>query len=454
MTARHAKSGKVSLWEIAAFAAPAAPLLALTLPTIIFLPPHYASHLGLPLGVVSIIFLAARVLDFIIDPFVGGLQDRTQTRWGRRRVWLAATCPPLMLLIWVTFLGLPHGADAWLVGAAVMAMYAVYAATMVGHLGWAGELVPTYHGRTRVLGAVQLASMMGQTLMLVLAAIVVQGFGGDDADAVAAMGWTLIVMLPVTIGLTMLFVREDDVPPQPHLGFAGAVRTVIENRTVRRVLAPDLLLGIAQGTSGGLFLFYFQFVLGFEREAQTLLAIYFIAGLLGVPIWWWLGRRFGKHRALQIAFTYTALTTALLFVMPHGAFNVVGPFMALAGLGQGGGVLLTRSLMADVVDEDELKTGARRSGVYFGLLLTTSKLGLATGPLAYAVLGLVGFDASAGASNTPEALATLSGLFIGVPIVLCLAGAFSLRNYPLDERRQAELAAAISARHARNSENT
>jgi Na+/melibiose symporter-like transporter len=223
---------------------------------------------------------------------------------------------------------------------------------------------------------------------------------------------------------------------------------------VRRVLTPDLLLGIAQGTSGGLFLFFFQFVLGFERESQTLLAIFFVAGLLGVPIWWWLGRRVGKHHALQIAFTYTAVTTALLFVMPHGAFHIVAPFMALAGLGQGGGVLLTRSLMADVVDDDELKTGARRSGVYFGLLLTTSKLGLATGPLAYAVLGWAGFDANAGANNTPEALGTLSALFIGVPIVLCLLGALSLRNYPLDENRQAELAAAISARHARNSANT
>ncbi|HRO04285.1 MAG TPA: MFS transporter, partial [Terricaulis sp.] len=203
-----------------------------------------------------------------------------------------------------------------------------------------------------------------------------------------------------------------------------------------------------------LFLWYFQFVLGFERESQTLLAIYFLAGLAGVPIWWIAARKLGKHRALQAAMLYTAITTAFLLVLPSGDFGIAAPFMAIAGLSQGGGVLLTRTLMADVVDEDELMTGARRSGLYFGLLMTTSKLGVAAGPITYAILGLAGFDATSGATNSPQALGTLSALFIGGPILLCVLTALSLRNYPLDEARQAALAAAIAERHAANSENT
>ena len=61
-----------------------------------------------------------------------------------------------------------------------------------------------------------------------------------------------------------------------------------------------------------------------------------------------------------------------------------------------GGVLLTRTMMADVVDEDELNTGARRSGLFFGLLLTTSKAGAALGPITYAILGAAGFLAETG----------------------------------------------------------
>jgi Na+/melibiose symporter-like transporter len=439
---------RISVWEIMAFAAPAAPLLALTLPSIIFLPPHFAEHLGVPLWAVSAIFLGARLLDLAIDPFIGGIQDRTESKFGRRRLWLAATCVPLMIMIWIVFLGLGPGTSIGVAAIAMLILYAVFAAMMVAHLGWSGELIPTYHGRTHVLGAVQVASLVGQTIMLVLAGVVVQAMGGSDADAVHAMGWTILLLLPLTTLIAVMFVPEAQRPPQPHMGIREAFQTILQNYSCRRVLLPDLLLGIAQGVSGGLFLFYFQYVLGFEQESQTLLAIYFLAGLAGVPVWWIAARKLGKHRALQWTFIYTAVTTALIPVMPAEQFHIVAPFMALAGMSQGGGVLLTRAMMADVVDEDEVNTGARRSGLYFGLLLTTSKLGVAAGPLTYAVLGLVGFDAAIGAENTPLALNTLSALFIIVPVVLFVLGALSLQNYPLDEKRQAALAAAIAARQS------
>lgn len=444
---------KRSNWEIAAFAAPAAPLLALSLPTIIFLPPYFASYLGIPLAAVSAIFLGARVFDLLIDPMMGGIQDRTESSFGRRRLWLAVSCPFLMLLIWWVFLGLGPGANEGVAALAMFLLYFVGAAMIIAHLGWAAELIPTYHGRTHVLGMVQTASMIGQVLMLLIAGMAAQGEGGNNASAVHAMGWTLIFLLPVTT-LLALTIREERQPTQPHLSFKESVRVLLQNRSAQRVLVPDLLLGIAQGVSGGLFLFYFQMILGFERESQTLLAIYFLAGLAGVPIWWIAARKFGKHRALQGAMLYTAVTTAMLGILPPENFIVVAPFMAVAGLAQGGGVLLTRSLMADVVDEDELACGARRSGLYFGLLLTTSKLGIAAGPVTYAILGLVGFSAVEGAQNSSPALTTLAALFIGVPIVLCLLTLWSLQNYPLDETRQRELHDAIEARHAANKENT
>lgn len=441
---------KISGWEIAAFAAPAAPLLALSLPTIIFIPPYFASHLGIPLYVVSAIFFFVRLADIVIDPTIGNFEDRTVHPWGRRRIWLTLACAPLMALIWFLFLGLWPGVPIAIAALTVFLLYLVYAAMMIAHLSWAGELVPTYHGRTHVLGAVQLASAIGSVLMLAIAGFVAQTHTGDrdsaNTAAIAAMGWTMVFLLPVATAIAVIFVPEEKKPPQQHVTLAQTFKALLENKSAQRVLLPDFFLGIAQGVSGGLFLFYFQYVLGFTHTAQTLLAIYFVAGLAGVPLWWFAGRKWGKHRALQGAFIYTAVTTAILFVLPAANFGLAAPFMFVAGVANGGGILLTRSMMADVVDEDELVTGARRSGLFFGLLLTTSKAGAAFGPVTYAILGLAGFNAAAGAENTPAALATLSALFIGVPIVLCLLGMLTLFNYPLDEKRQAELQAAIAAR--------
>lgn len=456
MTETQKSERKISTLDIVAFAAPAAPLLALSLPTIIFIPPYFASHLGIPLVTVSAIFFCVRLADIIIDPSIGNLQDRTEHSWGRRRFWLSVSCPPLMAMIWLIFIGLWPGVSVAIAAAAVFVLYVVYASMMLAHLGWAGELIPTYHGRTRVLGAVQVASAVGQVLMLAIAGYVAQTHegAGRDAAAVAAMGWSMIFMLPIATLLTVAIVPEAKRPPQEHLSLGKTIKTLLESRAAQRVLLPDFLLGIAQGVSGTLFLFYFQFVLGFERESQTLLAIYFVSALLGIPVWWLAAQRWGKHRALQGALLYTAATTAVLMVIPAHNFMLAAPFMVAGGMANGGGVLLTRSMMADVVDEDELATGTRRSGLFFGLLLTTSKLGVASGPLALGVLGLAGFHATTGAENTPEALMALTVMFIAVPIVLCVMGALTLRKYPLDAKRQAELHAAIEARHAANSANT
>jgi len=444
---------KISWWQLAAFAAPAAPLNAMTLPSVIFLPPHLATYVGVPLSVVSAIFIGVRMLDIIIDPGIGNFQDRTHVPLGRRKFWLIFGTPFIMAAVWLSYIYLAPGASIPLVAAAIVFVFFTYALMAIAHTAWAGELIPTYHGRTHVLGAMQFAGLIGSSLMLVVAGYVAQK-SNSNAQAVFAMGWTIIALMPICVGAASLFVREQPRPPQPHLTLVQTLTTLAKNRLAQRVLLPDLILGFSQGISGGLFLFYFQFVLGFTHSSQALLAVYFISGLVGVPIWWFVARKLGKAHALQANFLYAFCTTIGLLILPANNFALVAPYMVLAGISQGGSALLTRALMADVVDDDEVRTGARRSGIYFGILLTTSKVGVALGPLTYIALQIAGFQPHEGTQNTAEALGTLSALFIGGPASLYLLGALSLRKYPLDEAAQAALAAIIAERHAANNANT
>ncbi|MBC7767330.1 MAG: MFS transporter [Phycisphaerales bacterium] len=452
MTAPKKSDGKISILEIAAFAAPAAPLLALGLPTIMFLPQYFIRDLGIEAG--AAIFALARLLDVFIDPAIGSLQDRTVSKWGRRRFWLAVSCPLLMFFVWWAFHGLTSSSGMIAATIVVLALFSAFASMMIAHLGWAGELVPTYHGRTRVLGIVQIVSLVGQVGVLALAAYVQTRPGATEADVIEAMGWFLLIGLPITTAIALFVVPERQTPPQTHLSVIASLRAVWRNTFARRVLLVDLLFGFAQGIAGTLFVFYFQYILGFENTSNLLLFIYFVAGLIGVPLWMWIGRRWGKHRGLQGAFVYTAVTTLMIVIMPAGNFPLVAVGMAIAGLAQGGGILLTRALMADVVDADELETGARRSGLYFGLMLTTSKIAIIAGPLTLVVLQLIGFDAGLGGQNSDAILFALGALFIGGPALFALLAAALLQNYPLDEARQAELHAAIVARQAANNENT
>lgn len=438
---------RVGLFQLSAFAAPSMPLLALSLPSLIFLAPYFNEHLGLSLTTVSLIFLSARILDIVIDPMIGGFQDRSTPKMGRRRFWLAATTPFFMAIIWVVFVGLQPGSPPPLVAACVLVMYALYSSMTIAHLSWAGELQPDYHGRTRTLGAVQVAGMIGYVAMLLLPAIVMQS-GGKSATAVHVMGYAALVALPTTIALCVLTVKERALPPQPHVGFRETLRALAENKSLRMVLGPDFLIGVGYGVTGGLFLFLFRHYLGFTASSELLLLVYFLSGLCGIPFWTWLGRRIGKHRALQVGCIHAGIMLALTPLIPKGEFWIGIAVLVLAGFSQSAGTMLVRSMMADVVDEDTVKTGGQRSGLFFGLMLTTSKVGLAMGPLTYAVLDVFGFDAKLGAANTPTAMTALVILFTGVPFVLNMLAAWWVRDYALDEHRQRTLRDEITARGA------
>jgi glycoside/pentoside/hexuronide:cation symporter, GPH family len=451
LSVTQTSAAEVSAWKILAFAAPAGPLLALGLPTIMFLPQYFIRDLGIEAG--AAIFVIARVLDVFIDPMIGGIQDRTVSSWGRRRLWLALSCPVLMLFVWWAFQGLTPTSGFIAALIAALALFSGFASMMIAHLGWAGELIPTYHGRTRVLGVVQLVSLAGQVGVLGVAAYV-QSQGASSADVVHAIGWFLIIGLPITTFIALAIVPERQLPPQSHLSLGQSIAAVWRNQFARRVLGVDLLLGIAQGVAGTLFIFYFEFVLDFESASNLLLFTYFVAGLLGTPIWIYSSRRWGKHRALQATFIWTIVTTLMLPLAPPGNLPVATVLMILAGMSQGGGILLTRALMADVVDEDELKTGARRSGLYFGLMLTTSKIAIVAGPLALTLLQLIGFQAQAQGQNSDTMLFALGAMFVLGPVIPQAIAIWLLQNYPLDEAAQAKLHAAIEARHAANKENT
>jgi glycoside/pentoside/hexuronide:cation symporter, GPH family len=435
------------------FSLPQAPLLALSLALIVFLPPHFATELAMPLAQVSALFFAVRLIDVLAGPFLGQAEDLTRTRLGRRRPWLAAAALPTAFLTWLAFAGLQTPVS-WLIAAPiVLALYLSFSATMIAHMSWAGEVRPDYHGRTLVLGALQGAGAAGQLAMLMLAAYAVLGQANSGEPAVRAMGWAVAFAIPLTVILAV-FAAPEPRSPAPFLKLGEALRALGANAPLRTVLAASLVLGAAQGVSGGLFVFFFQYRLGFASAAHFLLLLYFAGGLAGVPLWIWLGRRLGKHRALQLACVLSAVATACVLVLPTGVLAAAAPAMAAAGVNVGAGVLLIRAMMADIVDEDELATGGRRSGLLFGLLLTASKIGIALGPLSYAALALFGFDVGLGARNSSTAMMALDAMFIGAPVLIYLAVALMLRRFPLDETRQQALRAMIEKRRLARGEVT
>ena len=431
---------------LAAFAASCLPYAALGLPVYVTLPEFYASHVGVPLAAVSLIFLIVRLADIVVDPFLGVVIDRTSTKWGRYRVWMAIGAPILMGSVAMLFF-VGQGAGATHLAVWLVVMYLGYSISLLSQTSWAAVLSPDYNQRSRIYGFWQVANILG-VLAVLLIPVGAQGMGYSYLEAVRMQGGFIVVLLPIALLVAFLFTPEPrNVTPPAH-GGVGATLKLIAKPVLRRLLLSDLLLGAARGLIGVLFFYFFEQARDFVRaETSILLLVYFVAGLVGAPFWAWLATRIGKHRALAIASIYFAISfAAATLLVPGGNFPAAMAALFGVGLAFGAADLLLRAMMADASDAVRLEDGADQTGLLFSILNATSKMGYAVSVGAFAVLEWIGFDPKPGAVNNPDVILGLQWLFIAAPVVLLLASALVLRIYPLTPEKHAEVRARLADR--------
>lgn len=430
---------------LAAFAAPCLPLAALGLPLVVYLPEYYVSELGLSLSVVGAAFLLVRVADIILDPILGGMMDRTRTRIGRFRPWLAASAPVLMIASYFLFMAKPGIGPLYLWGWLVVC-YIGYSMGVLSHTAWGAVLSPDYQQRSRVYGWWSAGNVVGMILVLVLPPILARVYQGDHAAGVQGMGWFIIALLPLTFLLAMGVVGETNVPPVKHAAGLRQYLGMLKRPSVQILLFADLLMGLAPGIGGALFFFFFERIKGFDKaEAGILLLIYFVAALGGSPIWPYLAKKIGKHGALAVAAIIYAVFQVAACFTPRGTSAIGTISLILAGLPYSAAPLLVRSMMADLGDEERLASGVDRTGLLYAVVNGTVKLGYALAAGVFIVLAALGFDPKIPSAQGDIALI---GLYAVAPAVLGLLVCAIILRYPLDANAHAEIRRQLDERDA------
>ncbi len=436
---------------LAAFAAPCLPLTGLGLPLIVYLPPYYASTLGLDLAMTGIIFSAVRWIDLPLDVLFGHGIDRTDTKWGRFRPWLVVGGLVMMVGLALVFFAEP-GLSPLRAFLGLLLMYTGYSAAAVAHTSWGQALSTDYHERSRIFGWWQGANMVALMGLLAVPPLVNAmgpGFGLEASTAlgVHAMGWVLLaLMLPALLAVSTGVPDGAPVHAAPH-GW-GDVKAALKRPLLQRLMVIDLLATLPAGFGGALLLFFFEAARGFSApESRLLLLFYFAAGLIGAPLWGWVARRTSKHMAVAWAIGSYALLHIGLVMAPNAGFWVAAMGMLLAGIPAVAPPFLVRAMLADVTDAETLATGHSNAGLYYAVLVGVQKLGYAIPVgLAYAVLDMVGFDAKLGAGNTQSAIDGLVMLFLVPPVLAAVAAAWLAKGWTIDQTEQQRIVAELQAK--------
>ncbi|MGB3191083.1 MAG: MFS transporter [Limnoraphis sp.] len=429
---------------IVAFVSPAIPLAALGLPMVVYLPPFYAEEMGLGLSLVGTVFMITRFWDVFTDPVLGILSDKVTTPLGRRRHWIIISVPILMICVFKIFIPQPGVGGTYLLVWMIL-LYVGWTLLSISHMSWGAELSSDYYERSRVQGWREFALIFGMLAVLILPAMIEHLSNGGASQQVAAMGWFVIILLPITVAIAVSLVSERPIPKSSPICWKQATVLLFKNKLLRRVLLADLCTGIAPGITGALYIFFVDSVMDLGKWSSLMLLIYFIASFCGIPFWIRLSYRLEKHQTFTIAKVYISVTLLVILLIEPGNIWFYGFCNILFGLASGAGAFLLRSIMADVTDQDYLESGTQRTGLYYSMLTMTNKIGYAVAVgVIYPILDWIGFVP--GGVNTPETIATLKYIFVFTPIPIWLLAAIIMWNFPLDSKKQEHLRRLLDER--------
>lgn len=428
------------------------PLSAIGLPMAVFVAPLYADQLGLGTTMVGLIFMILRFWDLGTDPVMGWLVDTRPTKRGRIKHWLMASVPVLMLGGF--FMYMPMGdtvAPAYLV-IWLMVLWLGFTMLQTPHQSWVPMITTVYDERSRLFMWREIISTITLLSLLIIPTVLAINFGIDRRGQVVVMGVILMIVLPLTVTLAVLFV--PDPPPQPNetkMEFSwGAIKTAFKDPNMSRVILVEILVGIAIAGTGGTFLFAAEWGFGVTDFAPVILMIFFVAGFASMPFWVWLSKRTEKHFVFMLTAIWSIIT--YMIYLPFSAMGGGIVFLLIAaivsGLGYGTPFILARSMVADIIEAEQVKTGENRSGMYYSIMSGAYKTGasFAIG-IPYILLGLwVGFDPSG--ENSPEVARGVMLVFVGVPVTAYALAAFLLRDYKLTRAEQQANAAKLAAQAA------
>ena len=335
------------------------------MPVAVYLPRFYTEGMGLSLVTVGAIFTLARIWDVITDPVMGIVIDKFDTRWGRRKHWIAISIPILVLSVWMVFMPNQESVSAGYLLFWLIVLYVGYTMLAIAHQSWGAELALTYDDRSRLFGWREIFVIAGMTVVLgIPATLELTGMSSQSAK-VASMGWFCLILFPLLVVPTLTMVPDTHSKPQSSVPWAEAMKVLASNNLLWRLLAADLASGFGTAVSGALYIFVAATYFKLPEHASIALLFYFLASFLAMPIWLKLAYKVGKDVALKIALLYAVvINLGLIPIAQEGSVVVLWGFTIAFGVAFGAAPTLLRSMMADLTDEDELRSGQKRPGLF------------------------------------------------------------------------------------------
>jgi len=430
-----------------------------------FANPVYNIILGVSPAVVGTVLTIQRFWDAITDPLVGYWSDKTKSRWGRRRPFMAAGA----ILTAITFAALWLASPAW--NASTQIAYFL-AAGLVFTLASTLMIVP-YHAlgfemtdhpeeRTRLMGWKALFLHLGVISAGWLFAIASLSIWTSQAQGILVTSLVAGVVIAVTMlipALTLKEVAPRVRPRAPKIGLISGLKQLYQNRPFLILTSITGVIFFSFQSVGALNLYVNVYHVHAGDTARAAVmhglwtTVYHVVATALIPLIIRVSTRFGKKETLIGCLTIALLANALKWICytPENPWLMLIVPMVLAP-GYSAFWLLQASMMGDVCDYDHWTSGQNRSGLVSALISWVQKT---TGSIAVLLSGFllvwINFDRDLGGAQEPSTLLHMRLLFMLIPAIGILVSIGWVLRYPLNQTRMAEIRSDLNGLKSLNS---
>ena len=427
---------------------------------------------------VGSMFLVLRLADAVLDPVIGALSDRTQTRWGKFRPWILFTAIPFGLMFWLVYVTPDIGQQGKLIYAYLTysLVMILYSANNTPYSALMGVMTPDVSERSSIASYRFVGALIGQFIIQALPLPLVAKLGKGDS----AKGWaiTMAIFGAIIIVLNLITFASTRERVQPLPGQKSSLGKDLKNvfscgpwivMFILTLLIFTML--VVRGSSSNYFFAYYldpQELRGFldklglagttgtattwqsvlnafgllvtpdgSNAAAVGLSLFFVIGsliqIIGIIFSKPLADRFGKKAVFIAGMSVTTLATILVFFVGPTSIGLMFLLSILWAIGWGPTVPLLWVMIADVADYSEWKTSRRATGFMYAGILFALKAGLSLGGALSAWV----IDAYGYVPNVAQTERALLGIRLGAsvyPAIALVLGIVCLVIYPIGRR--------------------
>ena len=424
------------------------------------LPIFYQDYLGLSARWIGMASLVYAIWNAINDPLFGYLSDSTRSRWGRRIPYMRFTAPFLALTFVLVWFAPPKAGQEALFWWMLVSMLLYDTAYTIIGLSYA-SLLPEISESDAERNGLQISSSLFGLLGVLLGFLIPDLFR-PKAGVISSLLPVQMAMVAVAVVCMGLIItttfrvkeRKEFTMVDHPLGLLDSLRYTFTSRSFLVLASANFMSILMNSLILGAIFYLADYVL--RMNTMLLLACLFIPLLIGVPVTSLIRARWGVVRTQQALLAVAGVGLVLIPIVPTA---MIPACIALAGFGLSGPQTLSNVLFAQVADEDEVRSGVRREGAFFGVnaLLTkpAQSVALALSPFILEASGFVTREQNLGKIFLDQPATAVFGIKVIaglVPGLAMLLGALILFAYPLHGKYLREIQNKVLEMHARKRE--